>query len=80
MTRRAFITAFCVATTAKDVTAAESPVQLSAGHLSASDHELHDGWFAIAQSTAVRLTPESPGWLHLKQRLGTTGSLWWRAD
>lgn len=66
MTRRDFFTLFAVTATQS----AATPVVLSSGLVSSADHELSDGWFAIAQQTAVRLAPDSPGWLRMRELRG----------
>lgn len=50
------------------------------GQLTASDHELADGMFAVGQACAVMVRPESAGWLHLREARGQTGTLLWRPD
>lgn len=48
---------------------------LVAGLISANDHELADGYFAIAQKTAIMVVPESPAWLRLRELRGQTVEL-----
>jgi hypothetical protein len=53
---------------------------IASGTLAAGDAEMHDGYFGIAQRTAVMVTPDSPGWLHLKELRGSRVSLIVRVD
>ena len=53
---------------------------IASGTLAAGDAEMHDGYFGIAQRTAVMVTPDSPGWQHLKELRGSRVSLIVRVD
>jgi hypothetical protein len=53
---------------------------IASGTLAAGDAEMHDGYFGIAQRTAVMVTPDSPGWHHLKELRGSRVSLIIRVD
>ena len=53
---------------------------IASGTLAAGDAEMADGYFGIAQRTAVMVTPDSPGWLHLKELRGSRVSLIVRVD
>jgi hypothetical protein len=67
MNRRAFFaTLIGVAATAPSVTAADG-ITIASGTITASDHEVADGWFAIAQATAVHVKPDSAGWLRMRE-------------
>jgi hypothetical protein len=53
---------------------------IASGTLAAGDAEMADGYFGIAQRTAVMVTPDSPGWQHLKELRGSRVSLIVRVD
>jgi hypothetical protein len=67
MNRRAFFaTLIGVAAIEKTVAAADG-YTIASGTVTASDHEVADGWFAIAQATAVHVKPDSAGWLRMRE-------------
>lgn len=78
MTRRAFMTLFGIPVTPSRVM--ENPYVISMGQLTAADHELEGGYFAIGQATAVMVKPESVGWLRLRELRNQTVSLLVRVD
>lgn len=43
---------------------------LVAGQISANETELAEGYFAIAQRTAIMVVPESPAYLRLRELRG----------
>ena len=65
--RRLFTAVAAVFVTPVVVSAAPYDVMISSGQLSANEHEAHDGYFAIAQSTMVMVKQDTPGHLHLKE-------------
>jgi hypothetical protein len=55
------------ATTLRTSAYSEDAFTIASGMITASDHELADGWFAIAQATAVHVKPDSAGWLRMRE-------------
>ena len=45
-------------------------ISLVSGLVSASEHEISEGYFGIAQKTALMVVPGTPAHLHLKELVG----------
>ncbi len=74
MTRREWLYG-CVGSFGAGATAAiASPrdISLVSGLVTASEHEVVEGYFGVAQKTMLMVTPDSPACLHLRELRGHT--------
>lgn len=53
-----------------DIYAEPPSYVITSGTLSATEHELAEGWFALGQATAILVKPDSPSWMRLRELRG----------